>query len=107
MYSLDNYKEAINASEADQWIGSLGDVIESLKKNLSWQLVPLPEGQKIVHCKYVFKKKQGSSGTEAPHHMARKVAKGFTRRKGIDFNEVFSLMVSFIRVILLIEVFTT
>src|SRR3954469_9806611 len=80
-----SYREAISGSDADQWIGAMDEEIESLRKNQTWQLVSLPEGQKVVNCKWVFKKKKGIAGVKAPRYKARLVAKGFTQRQGIDF----------------------
>src|SRR4051812_8609125 len=97
-----SYREAISGSDADQWICAMGEEIESLRKNQTWQLVSLPEGQKVVNCKWVFKKNEGIPGVRAPRYKARLVAKGFTQRQRIDFNEVFSpvLKHSSIRVLL-------
>lgn len=44
-------------------------------------------------CKWVFKRKDGIPGVEPARYKARLVAKDFTRREGVDFNEIFSLVV--------------
>ena len=31
--------------------------LEALKKNNTWRLVELPKGQKVVGCKWIFKRK--------------------------------------------------
>ncbi|GKV27145.1 hypothetical protein SLEP1_g36348 [Rubroshorea leprosula] len=76
--------------------------IESLHKNQTWKLVKPPKGQRIVGCKWVFRRKEGILGVETPRFKARLVVKGFTQREGIDFHEVFSPVVkhSSIRVLL-------
>ena len=61
--------------------------LESLHKNQTWELVEKPVDQKIVGCKWIFKKKDGI------RFKARLVAKTFTQIQGIDFNEVFSPVV--------------
>ena len=80
----------------------MSEEIESLHKNQTCELVKPPKGQKIVGCKWVFKKKEGTTRVEAPRFKARLVAKGYSQREGIDFNEVFSPVVrhSSIRVML-------
>ena len=101
-YEPSNYREAVSSENSAQWSIAMSKEIESLHKNRTWELVKPPKGQKIVGCKWVFKKKEGTIGVEAPRFKARLVAKGYSQREGIDFNEVFSPIVrhSSIRVIL-------
>jgi len=82
----------------------MNEKLESLYKNRSWELVKPPKGQEVIGCKWVFKKKDGSPRVDTTCYKARLVAKGFSQREGIDFNEVFSLVVkhSAIRVLLAI-----
>ncbi|GJT51077.1 retrovirus-related pol polyprotein from transposon TNT 1-94 [Tanacetum coccineum] len=56
----------------------------------------------MVRCKWLFKIKEGIKGVQKPRYKARLVAREFTQRAGIDYNEVFSPVVrhTSIRVIL-------
>ena len=61
-----------------------------------------PSGKKIVGCKWVFKKKVDGSRPKSFRYKARLVAKGYSQVQGVDFNEVFFLVINhiFIRVLL-------
>ncbi|GJX45581.1 retrovirus-related pol polyprotein from transposon TNT 1-94 [Tanacetum coccineum] len=71
--------------------------IDSLRKNKTWELVDHPAGQKLVSCKWLSKIKEWIEGVQNPRYKARLVARGFTQRTGIDYNEVFSELCWFCR----------
>ncbi|KAJ4723126.1 Retrovirus-related Pol polyprotein from transposon TNT 1-94 [Melia azedarach] len=98
------YKEAVTCTESTQWLAAMGDEIESLHKNQTWELTNRPRDRKIVTCKWVYKKKEGETSVEGIKYKARVVARGFTQREGVDYNEIFSPVVrhTSIRVLLAI-----
>jgi hypothetical protein len=50
--------------------------MQSLEKNSTWEVVPLPKKNKTINCKWIFKRKEGLSLSEPPKYKARLVAKG-------------------------------
>ena len=82
----------------------MGDEIESLQKNQTWELAKRPQGRNIITCKWVFKKKESLSPAEGIKYKARLVARGFHQKEGVDYNEIFSPVVrhTSIRVLLAI-----
>jgi hypothetical protein len=87
------YSEVVTSSESAQWVIAMNEKIDSLHKNQTWELVKLPKGAKTVGCKLIFKKKEGILGIEDARFKACFVAKGYSQREGMDFNEVFSPIV--------------
>jgi len=47
----------------------------------------------VINCKWIFKKKESIQGVEPDRFKVRFVARGFTQKEGIGFNEVFSPVV--------------
>ena len=102
-----NYKQAMSSKDKKKWLSAMNEEIISLKKNNTWILVKKPQDKKLVGCKWIYKIKEGTANGELPRHKARLVAKGFTQKHGVDFNEVFSPVVKYssIRVLLAITAF--
>lgn len=76
--------------------------IKSLLKNKTRKLVKKLENQRIVQYKWIFKLKEGTASSKPLRYKARLVAIGFIQRKCVDYNEIFSPVVKYkiIRLIL-------
>ncbi|KAL0416319.1 UNVERIFIED_CONTAM: hypothetical protein Slati_3463800 [Sesamum latifolium] len=71
--------------------------------NQVWTLVDPPKGVRHVGCKWVYKRKFGADG-EVTAFKARFIAKGYTQRPRVDFEETYSpvAMAKSIRILLAI-----
>ncbi|GJX90484.1 ribonuclease H-like domain-containing protein [Tanacetum coccineum] len=75
-----------------RWVEAINNEIEALIKNNTWTLTDLPIGKKTIDNKWLYKIKYKASD-QVDKYKARVVAKGFSQREGIDFDETFSLVV--------------
>jgi hypothetical protein len=83
-----NLHEALNDPK---WRTAMHEEMEAFHKNKAWDLVKLPNGKKVVGCKWVFTIKHKADGS-VERYKARLVAKGFTQTYGIDYEETFALV---------------
>lgn len=95
------FQEAMNNSNASQWMTAMQEEMEALHKNKTWNLVSLPHRRKPIGNKLVYKIKRDNNG-QVERYCARSVVKGYAQKEGIDFNEIFSHVVRLttIRVVL-------
>ncbi|RDX83892.1 hypothetical protein CR513_35145, partial [Mucuna pruriens] len=91
----------MESEEKQKWMDAMQDEIKSLHDNHTYDLVNLPNGKKVLENRWINRIKQ-ESNSSYPRYKARLVVKGFRQRKGVDFNEIFSLVVkmSSIRIVL-------
>jgi hypothetical protein len=82
------YNEAINDVDANQLVIAMKSKLESMYYNNVWSPVKAPEGIKPIGCKWVYKRKRGVDG-KVETFKARLVAKRFTQKEGIDYEETF------------------
>ena len=76
----------------------------SLDKNDTFVLVPRPEKQRVIGCKWIYKYKEGIPGIEDPRFKARLVGKGFTQVEGIDYNEIFAPVVKHVSIRIMLSI---
>jgi len=91
------YAEAMSHPDGAQWRAACIKEIEQFVCQNIFNMVPKPEGYKVVNCKWVFKMKLSPDG-QVKHYKARLVIKGFSQVEGIDFNETYSPVVGYFTV---------
>ncbi|MCO5551075.1 hypothetical protein L7F22_064920 [Adiantum nelumboides] len=78
--------------DSTKWKLAMQSDMTALEKNQTWKLVNLPQGKKVLSCKWVYNYKITAHDCQ-PKYKARLVAKGFKQKKGIGFDEVVSPVV--------------
>ncbi|RVW37486.1 Retrovirus-related Pol polyprotein from transposon TNT 1-94 [Vitis vinifera] len=100
------YDDALQDKDADKWLVAMKSEMESMYSNQVWELVEPPKGVKPIGCKWIYKKKRGIDG-KVQTYKVRLVAKGYTKKEGIDYEETFSpvAMLKSIRILLSIAAY--
>ena len=91
---LKTIDEALSGPHAKEWKQTAESEYQSLMDNDSWDLVELPEGRETIGSKWVFKVKHDSCG-QVERFKGRVVAKGYSQKHGIDFEETFAPVLRF------------
>jgi Reverse transcriptase (RNA-dependent DNA polymerase) len=71
------------------WRNAMNIEMNALQKNNTWEVTNLPNGKRVVGCKWVYTIKYNAQG-KIERYKARLVAKGYTQTYGIDFQKTFS-----------------
>ena len=72
-----------------EWKAACYEELESLEKRDVFELTNLPNDHKTIGCRWVFDIKGDD------HKKARLVAQGFSQVEGVDYNKLFSPVVRF------------
>jgi hypothetical protein len=83
-----SYEEDMRSAHSSKWTEAMEDEMRSMSANQVWKLEEIPKGAKTVGCKWVYKIKRDSK-VNIDRFKARLMAKKFTQRQGIDYNETF------------------
>ncbi|KAA0041207.1 gag/pol protein [Cucumis melo var. makuwa] len=101
-----SYKQVMNDVDKDQWVKAMDLEMKSMYFNSVWELVDLPERVKSIGCIWIYKRKRDLAG-KVQTFKARLVAKWFTQREWVYYEENFSpiAMLKSIRILLSIATF--
>ena len=77
--------------------------MEALQKNDTWELVPLPKGKKAIGCRWVYTVKLKADGS-IDKYKAKLVAKGYTQKYRVDYEETFAPVAKINTICILISI---
>ena len=80
-------------SQKREWVEAMTEEYQSIIKNDVWDIVPKLECKSVVSSKWIYKIKHVADGS-IEKYKERFVAKGFSQKEGIDYEETFGLVAS-------------
>jgi hypothetical protein len=80
------FEEPIQKKE---WVDSMKEEYQSIIKNDVWEIVPRPKNKDVVSSKWLYKIKHATYGSIEKHKEIF-VARVFSQKEGIDYEETFS-----------------
>nr|GEU62612.1 putative reverse transcriptase, RNA-dependent DNA polymerase, Gag-polypeptide of LTR copia-type [Tanacetum cinerariifolium] len=97
LYKSTKLKTYLKDFQDQNWVEVMNSELEALFGNNTWILTDLHVNRKTIGCKWLFKIKYKSSD-EIERYKARLIAKDYSQRKGIDYEETFSPVVKMVTV---------
>lgn len=88
------YSDAIKSPESKLWEEAMIEELESHEENGTWKLTELPENQRILDNKWVYRIKTNTDGSPCKAK-ARLVARGFSQKAGYDYDDLFAPVARF------------
>jgi hypothetical protein len=72
-------------------VDAMTEEYQSIIKNDVWEIVPRPKSKDVVSSKWIFKIKHAADGSIEKYKESF-VARGFSQKEGIDYEETFALV---------------
>ena len=79
---------------------------QSIMKNDVWEIALRPEGKLVVTSRWLYKIKHGADGS-IEKYKARFVAKGFSQKEGVNYDETFAPVARYTSIRLIIAIAST
>jgi hypothetical protein len=90
VYTTNNDPKSFGEAEKlDVWRKAMDQEMEAIENNMTWELTTLPDRANTIGVKWVYKTKYNEKG-EIEKHKAKLVAKGYSQKHGINYDEVFA-----------------
>jgi hypothetical protein len=74
------------------WWAAMIEEYKSILKNDVWEIVPRPVGKSMINYRWLYKVNRAADG-HIQKYKVRFVARGFSQREGVDYEEAFALVV--------------
>ena len=77
------------AADQQCWKDSIMEEYKSIMKNDVWEIVPRPDWKSVVTLKWIFEIEHAADEI-IEKYKARFVARGFSQKEGVDYDETFA-----------------
>jgi hypothetical protein len=82
------YRDAMTCDDSSNWQTAMDSEMESLTENKTFEVTELPKGKNKIGGRWVYATKSDVDGNVK--FKARYVAKGYSQKENVDYNETYS-----------------